>query len=337
MEKVLLTGADSFLGNYVLAELVERGFDVIALVNDEPLIDLADKSSQITLVDSYSNNHEHLTDHIRNCQYVIQIPENSIAIPTRSEILPNIELEFTNRLIEISQSNGIERYIHVNSAHIFQAGTLTKPADETAPFRKINLHKDPLNDLQTAYSTIRTAAELQHLPAIMLCPTFMLGAYEQHPNYSGIVLAVHDGGLKYYTRGGRNYIFAKDVAIGIVNALSQGAVGSTYILGNKNWNYQEIFTCIGNCIGVPPPSRFVPAWLVILFSIIDHFAIHALLKEPRIRFPLYPKAYQTYYYSTSKAVHELNLPQTPIEQAVESCFEWLKSSNSIVKRQAHLA
>lgn len=337
MKKVLLTGADSFLGNYVLAELVERGFDVVALINGEPLIDLADKSSQITLVDSYSNNHEHLTDYIRDCHYVIQIPENSLAIPGRSEILPDIDLDFTKYLIETSLANGIERFIHINSAHIFQAGTSKKNADETYPLRKIISSADPLNALQIAYRNIKTGIEAHHLPAITLCPTFMLGAYESHPNYSGIVLALYDGALRHYTNGGRNYIFAKDVATGVVNALSRGNVGSTYILGHQNWSYQEIFTCIGKCIDVSPPERFVPTWLAIIFGMIDHFAIHALLKEPRIRFPMNPKAYQTYFYSAAKALQELDLPQTPIEHAVQSCFEWQKSNGWLMKRQTHLA
>lgn len=338
MKKVLLTGADSLLGNYILAELAARGFHVIAFAKNKPLIDLAEKSSQITLVNASLNVRRHLADYIRDCLFVIQVPEKSIAIPNRSEILPDMDLEFTNLLIETSLANGIERYIHVNSAHIFQAGTIEKPADETSPFRKVkNSNKDPLNALQIAYTKIKMAFELHQLPAIMLCPTFILGAYEQHPNYSSIVLVVHDGELHYYTNGGSNYIFAKDVATGIVNALSQGTVGSTYILGNQNWNYQKIFACIGKCIGIPPPQQFIPTWLAIIFGIIDHIAIHALLKEPRVRFPVHPQAYQVYYYSALKAVQELKLPQTPIEQAVKSCFEWQKSQGWLTLKLTHLA
>lgn len=337
MGKVLLTGADSFLGNYVLAELVERGFNVIALINGEPLIDLADKSSLVTLVDASLNSRAHLSDYLRDCHYVIQIPENSLAIPNRSEILPDIDPNFTKCLIETALANGVERFIHINSAQIFQAGTFKKPADETYPLRKIISGADPLNALQIAYRNIKTGIEAHQLPAITLCPTFMLGAYEQFPNYSAILLALYDGGLQYYTNGGRNYIFAKDVATGVVNALSRGKVGSTYILGNQNWNYREIFTCIGTCMDVSPPERFVPTWLAIIFGMIDQLAIHALFKEPRIRFPVHPQAYRTCYYSAAKALQELDLPQTPIEQAVQSCFEWQKSSGWLAQRLPRLA
>ena len=41
---------------------------------------------------------------------------------------------------------------------------------------------------------------------------------------------------------------------------------------------------------------------------------------------------EIHYYSPQKAREELGLPETPIETAIEECFEWFKENGYLDKK-----
>ncbi len=78
-----------------------------------------------------------------------------------------------------------------------------------------------------------------------------------------MILAVNSGKVPGYPTGGRNFVYVKDVAQAIVNAIELGKTGESYILGNENLNYKEIFTKMASALGVKAPRRALPRFVTL--------------------------------------------------------------------------
>lgn len=64
-----------------------------------------------------------------------------------------------------------------------------------------------------------------------------------------------------YPAGGRNYVYVGDVAVATVNALAQGRVGESSILGHQNLSYREAFGLLARLMDVRPRTgRYPLSW-----------------------------------------------------------------------------
>jgi dihydroflavonol-4-reductase len=167
------------------------------------------------------------------------------------------------------------------------------------------------------------------LPALVVNPTFMFGAYDTAPNTGKMILAVYNNKIPGCTNGGRNYICVKDAAAGIANALEKGRVGESYIIGNENLSYKEIFAKIASVIDVDPPRNQLPGWMLLAFGRIASMTSRITGKQPTLSYAMAKIACDEQYYSSQKAVRDLDLPQTPVEVGISEAFNWLKSNGYI--------
>ena len=157
-----------------------------------------------------------------------------------------------------------------------------------------------------------------------MCPTCMLGKYDSKPGSGAMIVSLHSQKLPGYSRGGRNYVYAGDVAVSVVNAIEFGRIGEAYILGNQNMNYKTAFNLIAKTIGVLPPRIGLPGSVVLLYGVICTCINKLTKKTVPNNIPMAKIANEGFYYDCSKAINELKLPQTPIEIAIRECFLWLK-------------
>jgi dihydroflavonol-4-reductase len=180
-----------------------------------------------------------------------------------------------------------------------------------------------------AQQLILKAVQEDNLPAVVVNPTFMFGNFASLLGSGKMIQAVYQGKLPGYTQGGRNYIAVQDVCVGIANAIEKGRVGECYILGNQNLSYQEIFTLIAKTIGANPPKRFLPRPIVLAYGGVLTFLGRIFGFEPTVNYRMAQISFDEHYYSAQKAIKELDLTQTPIEEAIQEAFGWLKANKSI--------
>ena len=154
----------------------------------------------------------------------------------------------------------------------------------------------------------------------------MFGPYDSKPGTGQMIQALFKQKVPGYTRGGRNYVCVKDVAVGITNALELGKIGESYILGNINLSYKEAFYLISTIIGKPPPRIAIPCFLSLLFGGLGSLLGTLSGKTPRVSYPMAQMSCDEHYFSAEKARKFLNLPQTPIENGIKESFGWLRTN-----------
>ena len=129
--------------------------------------------------------------------------------------------------------------------------------------------------------------------------------------------------------GGKNFVHVRDVAVATVNALTQGRIGESYILGNQNLSYQEAFQLMAQLMHVSPPRWTIPPGLARLYGgLCDAWS--GLSGRPgQLNSAMVAVANDGHYFCSQKAITELALPQTPIAEAIREAFDWFKQHDYV--------
>lgn len=329
---VLLTGAGGLLGSHITRELLLRNYSVVAFIEagKEPstLMGLTD----VSFIYGDILNVEEVISASRHCDYIIHAAANTTVIPARSQKTNDINIKGTQNIICAALQNKVNRLIYIGSASSIGYGSIKNPGNETRPYCSAKFGLDYIDSKHKAHQIVLDSVKNEKLPAIILCPTFMLGKYDSKPGSGAMIVSVHNGKLPGYSAGGRNYIYAADVAVAVVNSLERGQIGESYILGNQNLNYKNAFGLMAKTIGVKPPAIRLPKPIVLFYGILCSVISKIAKKNIPINFPMARIANEGVYYDSSKAIKELGLPQTPITVAINECYSWLKKEGLLNKK-----
>ena len=325
MKRVLLTGADGFLGSNIARELLKRGYAVRAFVE----VANAANSLRDLDIETIRGDILNLPDLLAampGCSYVIHAAARTAFWPARSEKTRRTNIEGTYNVIRAALTVEIERIVHVGTASSLGYGSKESPGDEDRPYKCYRFGLDYYDSKYQAQQQIRKAVDTEGLPAVIVNPTFMVGPFDSKPTSGAMILAIAKGKIPGIPRGGRNYIYVKDAAKGVVNALEEGRIGECYIIGNKNLSFQEIFSLIAEITGAKKPTRAIPTFVVTAYSLLSTFFALLARKPPMVSVPVARLSNTDFYFSAQKAISELDLPQTPIEIAIRDAYDWLKSN-----------
>ena len=328
--KVLVTGADGLLGSNVIRKLQERDFEIVLfLEKGKKSITLPKGVNHII----YGNilSEKEVISAVEGMDYVIHCAANTNVWPTRSKIIRSVNVQGVENVITACLQHDIKRLISVGTANSFASGEIQNPGNETNNYKGHVYNLDYMDSKKQGQDLILKAVKEKQLRAIVVNPTFMLGPFDSKPSSGAMVHAMAHGKIPGYSPGGKNYINVKDAAVGIVNALTLGRIGECYILGHENLTYKEMFQKIGAVINKPAPYRALPAFLVKTLGKINSFMARLFKYTPALTGELAQLSCENHYYTANKAVQELLLPQTNIEEGIRDCYNWFNSNGYIKK------
>jgi dihydroflavonol-4-reductase len=164
----------------------------------------------------------------------------------------------------------------------------------------------------------------QGLPVVLVHPSAPVGPGDARPTPTGqIIVDYLKGRMPAYLETGLNLVHVRDVARGHLLAEENGRVGEKYILGNQNLSLSEIFRMLAEITSIPAPKVRLPYWPILALSYLDEFwATHVSHKPPRMPVAGVKMAKKFMYFDSSKAIRELDLPQTPVRQALQEAVDW---------------
>ena len=331
LPRVLVTGANGFLGRHLVAELLRRGYPVRALVRPggaasaalPPLQSLPIEVCEFDL--ARVARKAFLAEVGRGCGAIIHAAALAQVNPARSRAVRAANLGGTEQAIALARTVGVGRFVYVGTANVFGFGSKAQPGDETQPYAGRCYGLDYMDSKRAATDLVLRAVAREQLPAVLVHPTFMLGPGDARPTSGALLLELRAGRLPVYPLGGKNYVHVHDVAVATVNALTLGRVGESYILGNENLSYREAFTLMAEIMGVGPPRRPVPPPLANFYGAICDLQARLTGRPAQVNSAMTAVANDGHYFTSQKARTELALPQTPVSQAVAEAFDWFKT------------
>ena len=322
--RALVTGATGFIGANVVRELVKDDFPVRALVR--PRSDtLAIRDVDVETVTGDLLDKASLTRAIEGCDVVFHVAALYRLWSRDLKAHDRVNVEGTRNVLDAAVEAKVERVVYTSTASVFGHWSGGAYPDETSTAG--------IDDLVDGYHLTKYLAEIESrkylskgLDLVTVNPTAPVGPFDVKPTPTGrIVLDFIEGRMPAYMDTGLNVVHVRDVARGHIQALQKGVTGEKYILGNRNVSLKELFQMLAETVGRAAPVFRMPYWLALGAARLENwFSAGLLNREPRIPLAGVRMARKPMYFDPSKAVRELGMPQTPIEEGLEEAVDWFR-------------
>lgn len=323
-ELTLITGANGFLAANIIRECNRRGVPVRGLVRKTAKLHALEGASWEPCYGSYLDPSD-IDRAIRDCEVVIHVAAFTGPTPSalRYYLEPNVE--GTRRLLEACLAHRVRKLIYVSSVNSIGYGSADHPATEERPIAGPPFSRSgyAVSKLM-AENIIREYVRNKGLNAVIVNPSFMIGPYDAKPSSNRILLMHYEKTCSLVPPGGKNFVDVRDVAVAICNAVDRGRAGERYILAHENLTINEFFDKVDSVTGRRQRRIQVPAPMIRLLG-----ALGGIANIFGTGYQLDPVTAHILcirnFYSPDKAIRELGMPQTPIEEAIGAAWEWLKS------------
>ena len=326
--KVLVTGATGFIGGNLARRLVAQGHQVKALVrpgSNTLTIGSIGDSTGVETVPGDILDADSVDRGLHGCQWLFHCAASYTFWSKNPGDIYRTNVEGTAIVLDAAARAGVERVVYtstVGTIGLSAAGLGNECTELPAAQLVGNYKKSKYQAEQIALEKAR-----QGLPLVVVNPTATVGPWDVKPTPTGrIVLDYIRGRMPAYVDTGLNLVDVADVAEGHILAAEKGKVGQRYVLGNRNLTLKAIFGLLEGITGRKAPRTRIPRWLALGAGYFDQLVEGQFLgREPRIPLEGLRAAKKPMYVSSEKAIYELGLPQTPVEQALAEAVAWFEN------------
>jgi dihydroflavonol-4-reductase len=332
---VLVTGATGFLGGNLARALCLAGCRVRVLARggrrpaaldglDYEMVDggLADEGAVARAVDGCRQVYHAAASVVLWCRS-----------PGEREAVRRVNVGGTRAILRAAAAAGVERVVHVSTVDAIGLPPPGGVADETTDW--------PPGRIDTDYAETKREAEAVALAmaadvdTVVVNPTFIIGGFDPKPSSGRLLLPLLRSPIVVYpSRGGNNFVHVKDAVAGTIAAMQKGRRGERYILGGENLTYRELFVRAVAVTGRRALMLPVGPRTARLAGRLLETRARVFGGEPALTTALARLAFADHYYDASKAVRELGLPHTPIDQALAEALHWLGTNGRCRRRDA---
>lgn len=321
--RALVTGATGFVGGNVARALIRHGYRVRALVRDVGrAADLEASGAELAVGDLC--DQASLARSVDGCGALVHVGAIYTLWAPEPELVYRTNVHGTRSLLEAAGRAGVRRIVFTSSE-----STLRVPRDGLGCE---DASRD-FQDIPGAYKRSKFLAEqvalemaAGGLPLVVVNPTTPVGVGDVRPTPTGgLVLDFLNGRMPAFVETGLNVVDVEDVAEGHVLALERGRVGERYLLGNENLTMRQLLQRLAAVAGLRAPRFRLPHWLALGLAHADEAAVRLLgLESPRVPLDGVRASMHHRYFDCGKAVRELGIPQTPIEEALRKAVIWFR-------------
>jgi dihydroflavonol-4-reductase len=308
--------------------LLKQGYRVNAFIEESsPASTLSELKVELFRGDIC--RQEDMEKPLQKSEIVIHAAASTAIWPNRSKKVWEVNYDAVTGLVSLCRREGIKKMIHIGSANSFGFGTREVPGDETRPYTCARFGLDYQDSKRAIQERLIEEYAKDGFPVTIINPTFMLGPYGSMNGSNKMILSVYRREIPGYSPGGRNYVDVRDVATAVVNSIQMGKPGECYITGNANLSYKEAFRQMADALNVKPPGLPLPALVTLTYGGINSALSSLTGRPPKVSYAMARIANSGYYYSSSKAIAELNMPQTPLSVTVHDTIEYFRKTDQI--------
>jgi dihydroflavonol-4-reductase len=318
---VLVTGATGFVGANVARLLLAEGHRVRVLAR--PASSLAAlEGCVVEVVRGDIREPDAVARAVDGCTLVFHVAADYRLWAKNTAEIYRTNVDGTRTILEACARARVERVVYTSSVGTLGLDPARGLGTETTPVT----FDDMIGDYKRSKFLAERVAEeyaAGGLPVVIVNPTNPIGPWEVKPTPTGqMVLDFLRGRMFATLDTGLNPVHVADVARGHLLAAQRGQPGEKYILGHANRSLTEIFRMLAAITGIRAPRVRLPHAFIYLVALGNECLARATGQPPRVPLTGVRMARKSMYFSAEKAVRELGLPQTPIDQALRDAVEW---------------
>lgn len=324
--KTFVTGATGFIGASIVRELLRDGREVRALVRTSS--DLSNlKGLDVELWRGDLLDPDCLLKGLAGCDVLYHAAADYRLWTRTPEEMYRTNVGGTVAALEAALHNNLTRVVYTSSVGTLGNPGGAVPGNEDTPVS--------LADMVGPYKKSKYLAEREAeafiargLPLVIVNPSTPVGPWDIKPTPTGkIIVDFLKRKMPAYLDTGLNLIGVEECARGHLLAEQKGVPGRKYILGNSNLSLCDIFTMLQEITGIPAPKVRLPYTPVLVAAWLNEGLSRITGCEPLIPLAGVRMAAHHMYFDSGRAVRELGLPQTPVQDALEQAVNWFRAHN----------
>lgn len=323
--KVIVTGANGFLGSWLTRALVQEGHEVLALVRAQS--DLSELEGagchyvygDITELESLYKAFD-AVDTVFHLAGLIAYKKSD------REKMELVNVTGTANVIEACLAKKVRKLVYLSSVTAVGAGYNPEQVlNEDSPYNVEKLDLGYFETKRVAEKLVLKAFHEKNLDCVILNPSTIYGAGDARKGSRKTQLKVAQGEFKFYTSGGVSIVAIEDVVTAIISAWKKGRAGERYILSGDNITIKELFEIIAKEAGVPAPVHKIPNAVLFSIGLVGDFMGRLGLKG----LPSTENAWTAtlyHWFDNTKAKRELQFNPRPAREAIRNSVTWAKQN-----------
>ena len=323
-KKILITGANGFLGSAITKLALNKGYKVSVLVRKNSNLDnLMKFKSKINFFYGDLRDKDDLYEPVKE-----------------SDIVFHVAADY--RLWSRKPSEIYDTNVHGTENIALLALKLKKKLVYTSSVAALGLDKDGGNETTKVefdqmigdYKKSKYLAEKiieklvkKDLKVIIVNPSTPIGPGDIKPTPTGkIILDVLKGKMPAYVDTGLNFVHVDDVAEGHFLALEKGKIGEKYILGGENLNFKDFLDMVSEIGNVPKVNIQINFKYLIPLAFLNEFLCKFFIsRNPSLTIDSLKMSSKKMFFSSMKAKKKLGYRPRPAKNAIKDAINWMNN------------
>lgn len=272
MTQTLVTGGSGFIGQHLVAALLERGRRVRILdLRPPPCAGAGTQYVKGSVLDP-ALVREALDD-VEEVYHLAALP--GMWMPHKDDFHA-VNCRGTEIVIAAARERGVSRFLHCSTESILFGPSCT------APVISEHVHTTP-DEMPGAYTRSKLIAEQRAFqaaesgfPVVIASPTMPIGPHHRNLTPPALMLRHFlSRRIQIYLDFVVNLVDVRDVATGLLLAMERGQKGHRYILGGEDIRLKRLLAIVGmisgrSAVRIPVPAGIAQMTAAMLEFVADH-------------------------------------------------------------------
>ncbi|HEX5962023.1 MAG TPA: hopanoid-associated sugar epimerase [Rhodanobacteraceae bacterium] len=323
--RVLVSGANGFVGSAVVRALLRRGYTVRALVRAAS--DTAGLAGlEVEIVRGDLLDPASLARALAGCGGLFHVAADYRLWARDPREIRRNNLRGTHNILLAARRSGVQRIVHTSSVATLGLNQDGHPADEDTPARLADMIGEYKRSKFLSEALVRRCARAGS-EVVIVNPAAPVGPRDRKPTPTGrMILDAARGRMPAYVDTGLCIVHVDDVADGHVLAYEHGRPGRRYVLGGENMSLRSILAVIAGMCGRRAPWLRLPHAAVLPVAYMAEAWARLTGAVPNISVDGVKLSRHRMYFSSRRAEAELGYHARPAREALADAIQWFRNN-----------
>lgn len=321
--KALVTGAAGFVGSAIARKLLDQGLDIRCMTRSSS--DLQNLNGlDVELVNGDLLDRQSMVAALQGCNLLFHAAADYRLWIPDPDSMYKTNVEGTVNLMRAAQEAGVERIVYTSSVATLGILPGGVPADETTPSSVEDMIGHYKRSKFLAEQEVARMASEETLPVVIVNPSTPIGPGDIKPTPTGkLIQDAVTGRMPAYVDTGLNFVHVDDVADGHLLAWQKGTIGERYILGGEDLSLQQTLAIVADMTGRSAPKVKIPQPVAMAIAVVCETGAKIIPSvEPIATVEGVKMSRKKMYFSSAKAMRELEYSPRPVSEAIQAAVDW---------------
>jgi dihydroflavonol-4-reductase len=321
VSRVFVTGGSGVIGDALIARLVERGDEVLALARSDAAVAAVQKRGARP-VRGDALDPEALARGMDGCALAFHVAGVNALCVKDPEAMRRVNVDGAVLAVQAAKRAGVPRLVHTSSAAtVGEAPGAIGNEDTTHRGWFLSTYEQTKTEGERA--ALAAAAEIGQ-DVVSVNPSSVQGP-GRASGTGRILLAFLDGRLRVFVQTYVSMVDIGDCIEGHLLAAERGQAGERYLLNGMTLTISEALALAADVAGVERRPRLVPRAVATVAAGAVEGAFRLARRSPPVCREMVRTLLHGHRYDASRAERDLGIRYTPPRETVRRTVEWARA------------